>query len=63
VVDNGYAKLHQLLSRVVSSLFHSAVFQENTAILLQLDNVMVVTYANKMGGTHSQLLCDLAFSL
>jgi len=34
--------------------------QRNITIQLRLDNVTAVTYINKMGGTHSQLLCDLA---
>jgi len=35
----------------------------NIVIRLRLDNVMAVTYINKMGGTHSQVLCELAICM
>ena len=35
----------------------------NMTILLKLDNVTAVTFINRMGGTHSKLLCQLALSL
>ena len=35
----------------------------NITILLKMDNVTAVTYINKMGGTHSQKLSQLALSI
>ena len=35
----------------------------NITILLKMDNVTAVTYINKLGGTHSQSLCQLALSI
>ena len=37
--------------------------ESNMTILLKLDNVTAVTFINRMGGTHSKLLCQLALSL
>ena len=37
--------------------------KSNITVQLKLDNLTAVTYINKMGGTHSQALCDLAISL
>ena len=32
----------------------------NQAILLRLDNVTVIAFLNRIGGTHSDTLCNLA---
>ena len=37
--------------------------QKYITILLKMDSVTAVTYINKMGGTHSQGLCQLALSI
>ena len=37
--------------------------ENNMTILLKLDNVTAVTFINRMGGTHSKLLCQLALAL
>ena len=37
--------------------------QHQVTILLRLDNVIAMTFINKMGGTHSEPLCQLALSL
>ena len=37
--------------------------ESNMTILLRLDNMTAVTFINRMGGTHSKLLCQLALAL
>ena len=37
--------------------------ENNMTSLLKLDNVTAVTFINRMGGTHSKLLCQLALAL
>ena len=40
-----------------------AKHSHNTTILMRLDNVTAVTYINKLGGTHSLPLCQLALTI
>ena len=37
--------------------------KENSSIVLRLDNVTAIAFINRMGGTHSQDLSDLAVEI
>ena len=64
VVGRGEPTAHQL-SRAVSSFLSMKTFasdSQNQAILLRI-NVTAVAFVNRMGGTHSVLLSDLAVQI
>ena len=51
------------LPRAAGSVSSSTMLRETEAILLKMDNVTAVTYINKMGGTQSEGLCQLALTI
>ena len=66
MVSTGNGASHQLsgtLSRISSSAMLSEERESNMTILFKLDNVTAVTFINRIGGTHSKLLCQLALAL
>ena len=62
VVHGGSFTSHKLLAAFLA-LQCFAKHGHNATILMRLDSVTAVTYINKLGGTHSLPLCQLALTI
>ena len=64
--DATWMKRVHTLMELLAAFFAFKSFasqKENSSIFLRLDNVTAITFINRMGGTHSQDLSDLAVQI